>query len=69
MMGDVGAPVVMAPGEAEAQCAQLAKMGIAYGVVTEDMDALTHGTPCLIRNFNKKCTNPPYLERTSPRSI
>lgn len=29
-------------------------MGYAYGVVSEDMDTLTHGARYLIRNFNKK---------------
>ncbi len=55
MLTLIGMPVIQAPGEAEAQCAYLAKEGLAFGVVTEDMDTLTYGSPNLIRNFNKKC--------------
>lgn len=48
----MGLPVIESPSEAEAQCAQLAKEGLVYGVATEDMDALTFGTPRLIRNLS-----------------
>eukprot|EP01025_Chloroclados_australasicus_P050597 TRINITY_DN5838_c0_g1_i1.p1 TRINITY_DN5838_c0_g1~~TRINITY_DN5838_c0_g1_i1.p1 ORF type:complete len:414 (-),score=56.52 TRINITY_DN5838_c0_g1_i1:232-1326(-) len=47
----MGVPVVESPGEAEAQCAELAKEGLVYGVSTEDMDCLTFGAPRLIRNL------------------
>ncbi|KAL8435262.1 hypothetical protein ACSSS7_002608 [Eimeria intestinalis] len=47
----LGLPVVIAPGEAEAQCAELAKSGKVWGAATEDADALTFGTPILIRNL------------------
>eukprot|EP01024_Parvocaulis_polyphysoides_P033924 TRINITY_DN3005_c0_g4_i1.p1 TRINITY_DN3005_c0_g4~~TRINITY_DN3005_c0_g4_i1.p1 ORF type:complete len:245 (+),score=34.12 TRINITY_DN3005_c0_g4_i1:116-850(+) len=47
----MGVPVVESPGEAEAQCAELAKADLVYGVSTEDMDCLTFGTPRLIRNL------------------
>jgi len=50
----MGVPVVEAPGEAEAQCAEIVKMGLAYGTATEDMDALTFGSAHLIRGFNSK---------------
>lgn len=46
----MGVPVVEAPGEAEAMCAELAKKGVVYATATEDMDALTFGTPRLVRN-------------------
>ena len=39
----MGIPYVQAPQEADAQCAQLVKSGIAIGVLTEDMDILTFG--------------------------
>lgn len=39
-------------GEAEAQCAQLCKEGLVYGIATEDMDGLTFGAPKLIRNLS-----------------
>lgn len=47
----LGLPVVKAPGEAEAQCAELAKSGRVWATATEDADALTFGTPILIRNL------------------
>jgi flap endonuclease-1 len=47
----MGVPVIEAPGEAEAQCAQLCKDGAVYGISTEDMDSLTFATPRLIRHL------------------
>ena len=50
----MGVPVIDSPGEAEAQCAQIVKLGLANGTATEDMDALTFGTKMLYRGFNSK---------------
>mmetsp|Transcript_27356 Transcript_27356/g.38172 ORF Transcript_27356/g.38172 Transcript_27356/m.38172 type:complete len:373 (-) Transcript_27356:107-1225(-) len=47
----MGVPFVNASGEAEAQCAALCKAGLVYGTATEDMDALTFGTPILLRHL------------------
>lgn len=47
----MGVPVVEAPGEAEAQCAQLCKDNAVYAISTEDMDSLTFGTPRLLRHL------------------
>lgn len=47
----MGVPVVLAPCEAEAQAAALAKAGKVYAAGTEDMDALTFQTPKLIRKM------------------
>lgn len=47
----MGVPVVDAPSEAEAQCAELAKDGTVYAAATEDMDVLTFGTPRVVRNL------------------
>lgn len=47
----LGLPVVEAPSEAEAQCAQLCKEGLVYAAATEDMDTLTFGCPRLVRNL------------------
>ncbi|XP_052744896.1 flap endonuclease 1 isoform X2 [Bicyclus anynana] len=47
----MGVPVVEAPCEAEAQCAQLVKAGKVYAVATEDMDALTFGADVLLRHL------------------
>ena len=50
----LGVPCIEAPCEAEAQCAELVKLGIAFGTASEDMDALTFGTDFLLRGFNSK---------------
>ncbi|CAD5208430.1 unnamed protein product [Bursaphelenchus xylophilus] len=47
----MGVPVVEAPCEAEAQCAELAKKGKVYATATEDMDALTFGSTVLLRHL------------------
>lgn len=51
LLKHMGVPYVQAPCEAEAQCAELAKAGKVYAVGTEDMDALTFGTPILLRHL------------------
>jgi len=51
LLKHMGIPWVQAPCEAEAQCAELAKAGKVYAVGTEDMDALTFGTPVLLRHL------------------
>ena len=38
-------------GEAEAQCAAMCRAGIVYATATEDMDALTFGSPVLVRHM------------------
>jgi flap endonuclease-1 len=50
----IGCPVIEAPCEAEAQCAQIVKHELAYATATEDMDALTFGTTFQLRGFNSK---------------
>jgi flap endonuclease-1 len=47
----MGVPVIEAPSEAEAQCAQLCKDEVVYAISTEDMDSLTFGTPRLVRHL------------------
>ncbi len=47
----MGVPVLDAPGEAEAQCAALAKANKVYAVGTEDMDTLAFGAPVLLRHL------------------
>lgn len=54
MLKLMGCPVVIAPCEAEAQCASLCLAGKIYATATEDMDALTFRTPILLRGFNTK---------------
>jgi flap endonuclease-1 len=50
----MGCPVIEAPCEAEAQCAELCQMDLAFGVASEDMDSLTFGAKYLLRGFNSK---------------
>ncbi|XP_065219671.1 flap endonuclease 1 [Planococcus citri] len=47
----MGIPFVEAPCEAEAQCAAMTKAGLVYATATEDMDALTFGSPVLVRHL------------------
>jgi flap endonuclease-1 len=48
----MGIPFVEAPCEAEAECAALCRAGKAYATATEDMDALAHATPILLRHLS-----------------
>ncbi|KAH7915482.1 PIN domain-like protein [Hygrophoropsis aurantiaca] len=47
----MGIPVIVAPSEAEAQCAELARGGKVYAAGSEDMDTLTFSTPILYRHL------------------
>ncbi|KAM0682664.1 Elongation of fatty acids protein 2 [Mitosporidium daphniae] len=47
----MGVPFIQAPGEAEAQCAAMAKAGLVFATGSEDMDTLTFGSPILLRNL------------------
>ncbi|ANB11203.1 multifunctional nuclease RAD27 [Sugiyamaella lignohabitans] len=47
----MGIPFVLAPGEAEAQCAALAAADKVFASASEDMDTLTFGTPFLLRHL------------------
>ena len=42
---------MQAPGEAEAQCAELARAGKVYAAGSEDMDTLTFNSPILLRHL------------------
>ena len=50
----MGVPYINAPEEADSQCAILANNGLVDAVATEDMDILTFGAPCILRNFSPK---------------
>jgi len=50
----LGIPYIESPTEADPQCAYLVKEGIAYAVISEDMDLLTFGTNRLIRGSGNK---------------
>jgi flap endonuclease-1 len=51
LLGIMGVPVVQAPGEAEAQCAELVKAGKVWAMASEDMDSLTFGASRLLRRL------------------
>ncbi|WVQ84059.1 flap endonuclease 1 [Cryptococcus sp. DSM 104549] len=51
LLGLMGIPVVTAPGEAEAQCAELARAGKVFAAGSEDMDTLTFHSPILLRHL------------------
>lgn len=51
LLNALGIPVIQSPGEAEAQCSFIAERGHAFGVVSQDADALLYSTPILIRNL------------------
>lgn len=50
----MGIPIVQAPGQAEAQCSYMSKMGKVDAVCTEDTDSIVFGTQLLIRELNNK---------------
>ncbi|XP_054452436.1 probable flap endonuclease 1 homolog isoform X4 [Anoplopoma fimbria] len=50
----LGVPVIQAPGDAEALCAQLVREGTVDAVASEDMDTLPFGANILIRQLNAK---------------
>ncbi|GBG31764.1 Flap endonuclease 1 [Hondaea fermentalgiana] len=59
----MGLPIVLAPGEAEAQCAELCAKGKVFAAATEDMDALTFGAPILLRRLTlPDSQNQPVVE-------
>ena len=47
----MGVPYIIAPTEAEAQCAVLARAGKVYAAASEDMDTLTFDSPVLLRHL------------------
>ncbi|TMW68774.1 hypothetical protein Poli38472_006242 [Pythium oligandrum] len=66
----MGVPVLTAPCEAEATCATLAKSGKVFASGTEDMDALTFGTPVLFRRLTISAAKKvPILEVKLDRAL
>ncbi|KAJ1611200.1 flap endonuclease 1 [Cryptosporidium canis] len=66
LLGFLGIPCIDAPSEAEAQCAELCKDGLVYGVVTEDADSLTFGTPIQIKQLNLSESSSNKINDKSP---
>ena len=70
----IGCPVILAPSEAEASCAALCKAGVAWATATEDMDALTFGTPRMLKNLfdtesARSGTKKPVYEISLPAAL
>ncbi len=59
----LGVGVIVAPEEAEAQMAQMAKQGIIDGCASQDYDTLLFGAPSLVRNVSFS----PQIRAYSPR--
>jgi len=52
LLDAMGVPVLQAPSEGEAFCAQIAAAGDAWAVASQDFDTLLFGAPRLIRNLS-----------------
>jgi flap endonuclease-1 len=65
----MGVPVVEAPCEAEAQCAEMAKHDLVYATASEDMDALTFGSTRLLRQLWAGATTAAEKKGTRPREF
>lgn len=50
----LGVPAIIAPEEADSQCAYLSKNNYVDYILTEDMDLLTFGSKQIIKNFMKE---------------
>ena len=48
----MGLPHVQAPGEGEAQAAEMVRCGAAYASASQDYDSLLFGSPILVRNLS-----------------
>ncbi|KAL8840588.1 MAG: hypothetical protein Q9170_001274 [Blastenia crenularia] len=59
----MGVPYIVAPTEAEAQCAVLARAGKVYAAASEDMDTLCFDAPILLRHLTfSEIRKEPILE-------
>ncbi|EIM81467.1 PIN domain-like protein [Stereum hirsutum FP-91666 SS1] len=66
----MGIPVVVAPSEAEAQCAELARGGKVYAAGSEDMDTLTFSAPTLFRHLTfSEAKKAPITEVTLSKAL
>ncbi len=73
LIAALGLPVIQAPGEGEAQAAQLVKNGYAFAVVSQDADSFLFGASRVVKNLNlsgrrKKASALAY-EKVSPRLL
>jgi flap endonuclease-1 len=57
----LGLPWIVAPGESDAQCAQLVQAKHAWAAVTQDWDIALFGAPRALRNLTLSATRTPEL--------
>src|SRR5688500_91263 len=57
----LGLPWIVAPGESDAQCAQLVQSGRAWAAVTQDWDIALFGAPRALRNLTLSATRTPEV--------
>lgn len=57
----LGLPWIVAPGESDAQCAQLVQAGHAWAAVTQDWDIALFGAPRALRNLTSSETRKPEM--------
>ncbi|HUR62460.1 MAG TPA: hypothetical protein VM286_08880 [Candidatus Thermoplasmatota archaeon] len=57
----LGIPWIVAPGESDAQCAQLVQAGRAWAAVTQDWDIALFGAPRALRNLTMSETRKPEV--------
>jgi len=62
----LGVPWIVAPGESDAQCADLVARGQAWAAVTQDWDIALFGAPRALRNLTLSKTRPPELLDLAP---
>lgn len=51
-----GVPIIIAPHDAEAQCAYIVKKGDAYATASPDFDSFLYGSPRVIQNLKMSTT-------------
>ena len=65
-----GIPYITAPMEAEAQCAELARLGLVEGIITDDSDVFLFGGNRVFRNmFNQSKTVECFLSSDLVREL
>lgn len=64
LLDAMGIPTYIAPSEADPQCVQLMKEGVADYSITQDYDHLLYGADYILQNFNKDSGDVISLQET-----